>query len=258
MGDTEQLSTRLSEFMEQMSTRQRALEEQMVELSHSIKTGKGYSEKNIEGDESSASKKRTSTSQQGWLKRCEKFFCNQRTNEDDKVGLAAFHLLGKAQLWFDQVEEEETDLDWGRFKECCHSRTVEEYQSQFQSLLARISDLKPRQQVDLFTARLVEELRIDIEMQQSGNLGVAMNMAQALEHKQKASSKLSSRTNLNWPTSPNIGNIPTIPTTKSFNTNGGCTTEIIVGTSGELGRRYNLPLKKINPSCTTQSDPNPP
>ncbi|KAK8497643.1 hypothetical protein V6N12_042831 [Hibiscus sabdariffa] len=257
MGDTEQLSTRLSEFMEQMSTRQRALEEQMVELSHSIKTGKGYSEKNIEGDESSASKKRTSTSQQG---------------------LAAFHLLGKAQLWFDQVEEEETDLDWGRFKECCHVRfgppmsnnplgelanlkysgTVEEYKSQFQSLLARISDLKPRQQVDLFTARLVEELRIDIEMQQSGNLGVAMNMAQALEHKQKASSKLSSRTNLNWPTSPNIGNISTIPTTKSFNTNGGCTTEIIVGTSGELGRRYNLPLKKINPSCTTQSDPNPP
>ncbi|KAK9018345.1 hypothetical protein V6N11_001321 [Hibiscus sabdariffa] len=63
MGDTEQLSTRLSEFMEQRSTRQRALEEQMAELSHSIKTGKGYSEKNIEGDESSAGKKGTSTSQ---------------------------------------------------------------------------------------------------------------------------------------------------------------------------------------------------
>ncbi|KAL4324350.1 hypothetical protein GQ457_11G020520 [Hibiscus cannabinus] len=251
MGDTEKLSTRLSEFMEQMSTRQRALEEQMAELSHSIKTGKGYSEKNIEGDESSADKKGTSTSQQGG------FMVPRYSKMEFPTydGLAAFHLLGEAQLWFDQVEEEEADLDWGRFKECCHVRfgppmsnnplgelanlkqtgTVEEYQSQFQSLLARISDLKPRQQVDLFTAGLVEELRIDIEMQQPGNLGVAMNMARTLERKQKASSKLSSRTNLNWPTSPNIGNNPTIPTTKSFNAKGGGQLVKPVGKSSKVG-----------------------
>ncbi|KHG02732.1 Aspartokinase 2 [Gossypium arboreum] len=33
------------------------------------------------------------------------------------------------------------------------------------------------------TARLVKELRIDIEMQQLENLGVAMNMPRTLEHK---------------------------------------------------------------------------
>ncbi|KAK8562402.1 hypothetical protein V6N12_010483 [Hibiscus sabdariffa] len=160
MGDTEQLSNMLSEFMEQMSTMSRALEEEMVELSHSIKTGKVYSEKNIEGDESSASKKGTLSSVAETVR---ELFLQSATNEDDKVGLAAFHILGEAQLWFDQVEEEETDLDWRRFKECCHVRfeppmsnnpleelanlkqtgTVEEYQNQFQSLLARISDLKP-------------------------------------------------------------------------------------------------------------------
>ncbi|KAK8503057.1 hypothetical protein V6N12_011317 [Hibiscus sabdariffa] len=113
--------------------------------------------------------------------------------------------------------------------------TVEEYQSQFQSLLARISDLKPRQQVDLFTAGLVEDLRIDIKMQQPGNLGVAMNMARTLERKQKASSKLSSRTNLNWPTSPNIGNNPTIPTTKSFNAKGEGQLAKPVGNSSKVG-----------------------
>ncbi|KAH1107043.1 hypothetical protein J1N35_010811, partial [Gossypium stocksii] len=43
-------------------------------------------------------------------------------NEEDKVGLAVFHLLREAQLWFDQMEEEEPDLDWGCFKECCHVR----------------------------------------------------------------------------------------------------------------------------------------
>ncbi|XP_016745984.1 uncharacterized protein [Gossypium hirsutum] len=161
----------------------------------------------------------------GWLKRCENFFGNERTNEEDKVGLASFHLLGEAQMWFDQIEEEEANLDWECFRECCHVRsgppmsnnplrelvnlrqtgTVEEYQCQFQSLLARTTDLKPRQQVNLFTAELVEELRIDIEMQQPENLGVAMNIARALERKQKVSSKILSQTSLNWSASQNAG-----------------------------------------------------
>ncbi|PPS03228.1 hypothetical protein GOBAR_AA17431 [Gossypium barbadense] len=121
------------------------------------------------------------------------------------------------------MEEEEANLDWGASKSCHvrfespvsnnplgelanlkQTRTVEEYQRQFQSLLARTIDLRPQQQVNLFTTRLIEELRIDIEMQQPENLGVAMNMARTLEHKQNVSSKLSSRAILNWPTSQNI------------------------------------------------------
>lgn len=35
-----------------------------------------------------------------WLHRCNQFFLNQRTQEGDKVGLAAFHLTSEAQLWF--------------------------------------------------------------------------------------------------------------------------------------------------------------
>ncbi|NAW23561.1 hypothetical protein FGF82_23860, partial [Salmonella sp. gx-f9] len=70
------------------------------------------------------------------------------------------------------MKEEEADLDWGCFKKCFRVRfgppmsnnpfgelanlrqtgTVEEYQHQFQSLLARTTDLKPRLQVNLFTA----------------------------------------------------------------------------------------------------------
>ncbi|PPS15505.1 hypothetical protein GOBAR_AA05071 [Gossypium barbadense] len=79
--------------------------------------------------------------------------------------------------------------------------TVEEDQCQFQSLLDRTVDLKPRQQVNLFNAGLVEEFRIDIEMQQPKNIGVAMNMARTLERKQNVSFKLSSRAILKWPTS---------------------------------------------------------
>ncbi|KAG6530732.1 hypothetical protein ZIOFF_004490 [Zingiber officinale] len=59
-----------------------------------------------------------------------------------------------------------------------------DYQRQFQSHLARTLDLRPQQQVDLFTAGLVEDLRIDIELQKPENLGIVMNMAMTLERKQ--------------------------------------------------------------------------
>ncbi|PPS12418.1 hypothetical protein GOBAR_AA08225 [Gossypium barbadense] len=103
--------------------------------------------------------------------------------------------------------------------------TVEEYQCQFQSLLARTTDLKPPQQVNLFIIGLLEELRIDIEMQQPGNLRVAMNMTRALERKQKVSFKILSQTNLNWSASQNAGSTSIIPKTKSSAKGGGQTTK---------------------------------
>ncbi|XP_052888068.1 uncharacterized protein LOC128296664 [Gossypium arboreum] len=198
MGDEKPLTAKLEAFMEQMATRQQALEEQVAMLSLLVqKTTKGDSEKNNEEQGSNG---------------------------------------GEAQLWFDQIEEEEANLDWERFRECCHIRfgppmsnnplgelanlrqteTVEEYQRQFQSLLARTTDLKPRQQVNLFTAGLVEELRIDIKMQQARNLGVAMNMARALERKQKISSKMLSQTNLNGELPKTTTKNSIIPTTRNI------------------------------------------
>ncbi|XP_040948028.1 uncharacterized protein [Gossypium hirsutum] len=187
MGDEKTLTAKLEAFMEQMATRQQALEEQVAILSLSVqKITKGDSEKNNEEQGSSGGRTRNLDLQHGgcmvpryskmefptydgvgnplgWLKICKIFFGNQRTNEEDKVSLASFHFLGEAQLWFDQMEEEEANLDWGRFKECCHVRfgppmsnnplgelanlkqpgTVEEYQRQFQSILAGTTDLKP-------------------------------------------------------------------------------------------------------------------
>ena len=47
-----------------------------------------------------------------WLRRCEQFFFSQRTPGEDRVGLAAFHLTGEAQLWYYQLEQEEPDITW--------------------------------------------------------------------------------------------------------------------------------------------------
>ncbi|PPS12515.1 hypothetical protein GOBAR_AA08125 [Gossypium barbadense] len=62
-------------------------------------------------------------------------------------------------------------------------------------------------------------------MQQQGNLGVALNMARALERKQKVSSKMLSQNNLNWLATQNAGSTSIIPTIKSFAKGGGQTTK---------------------------------
>ncbi|KAG6517266.1 hypothetical protein ZIOFF_020646 [Zingiber officinale] len=108
----------------------------------------------------------------GWIKRCEKFFANQRTTKTDKVGLAAFHLVGEAQLWFDQMEQEELDMTWKKFKNHCHIHFGPPMSN---NPLGELANLKQ--------TGLVEDRRIDIELQKLENLGIAMNMTRALEWK---------------------------------------------------------------------------
>ena len=44
-----------------------------------------------------------------WLRRCEQFLGNQKIPEEERVGLAAFHLTGDTQLWFYQVKKKKPD-----------------------------------------------------------------------------------------------------------------------------------------------------
>lgn len=54
-----------------------------------------------------------------WLHRCEIFFFLSKTLELEKVGLAAFHMVKEAQLWYYHIEQEEPNLPWVTFKEYC-------------------------------------------------------------------------------------------------------------------------------------------
>ncbi|KAJ1420430.1 FAR1 DNA-binding domain [Sesbania bispinosa] len=131
------------------------------------------------------------------------------------------------------------------------------------ALILRTSDLKPHQQVDLFTAGLVEELKIDIEMQQPGNLGIAMNMARALECKQRVSQgTLISRTSMSWPSSKNTRNSFVLSTNRNSNARGGGQTTKQVGSSSKVGAsapfvkrltRVEMEMTKVNQRKTTIS-----
>lgn len=121
---------------------------------------------------------------------CEKFFANQNTTPHDKVGLAAFHMLGEAQLWFYLLEDEELNMTQEIFKEYCslHFESlmkvnllgkpiilkqidlVEEYQERFQQLLRHASSVQTNQRVDLFITDLIEPIRLDVELHHPPNL----------------------------------------------------------------------------------------
>lgn len=61
--------------------------------------------------------------------------------------------------------------------------TVEDYQHQFQSLLARAKTVRPDQQVDLFTFGLNDPIRMDVELQDPRNLATIMNLTCAYERR---------------------------------------------------------------------------
>lgn len=115
--------------------------------------------------------------------------------------LAAYHLTGSAELWYCQLERDEGILPWHRFADFANmrfgppmksnplgelaqlrrTRTVKEYQKQFLSLLCRTEPLTPRQQVQLFTAGLLNPLKTDAEVQNLSILQTTMSLARAYE-----------------------------------------------------------------------------
>ncbi|PPD94883.1 hypothetical protein GOBAR_DD08084 [Gossypium barbadense] len=169
MGDEKTLTAKLEALMEQMVTRQQILGEQVTILSLLVqKITKGDSEKNNEEQGSSRGRKRNSDSQHGGC----------MVPQYSKMKFPTYDGVGDPLGRFGPPM---SNNPLGELANLRQTGTVEEYQCQFLSQLARTTDLKPRQKVNLSTAELVEERRIDIEMQQQENLGVAMNMARILE-----------------------------------------------------------------------------
>jgi hypothetical protein len=52
-----------------------------------------------------------------WVCRVEQFFEFKNVEEEEKVPLAAYHLEGEAQLWYQLVRENENHLTWVALKE---------------------------------------------------------------------------------------------------------------------------------------------
>lgn len=115
--------------------------------------------------------------------RAEQFFEFQNTPEEEKIPLAAYHLEGEAQLWYQLFKESEEEPTWETMKDGLHARygpmqfddffgdltklrqtgTVREYQSQYERLLSRAGRLAVTQQVGGFVSGLRDNIRAEVQ-----------------------------------------------------------------------------------------------
>lgn len=96
-----------------------------------------------------------------WMCRVEQFFEFKKTEEEEKLPMAAYHLEGEAQMWYQLFRESGEVLTWDSLKMALHTRygptvfedhfgeltklqqtgPIREYQLQFELLLSRVGKL---------------------------------------------------------------------------------------------------------------------
>lgn len=138
-----------------------------------------------------------------WLCRVKKFFQLHGTPAIDHVPLASFHLQGEAQMWYQLLQEQVGTVSWEAFKEGIDSRynsekvldffgqltklrqkgTVQEYQIEFERLLAKAGSLPQDRQVSCFISGLRDTIRIDVQANRPSTLSNAIGLARLYEAK---------------------------------------------------------------------------
>lgn len=58
----------------------------------------------------------------GWVSRVEQFFEFKNIAEEEQFPLAAYHLDGEAQLWYQLFRDSEEELTWEALKDGLHAR----------------------------------------------------------------------------------------------------------------------------------------
>ena len=136
-----------------------------------------------------------------WLHKGEQFFRAHGTPEDQKVWTATFYLQGAASQWYYRWEKNHGVPSWkdfvdgvnkrfgpplrsnplGELSQCRRTGSVDEYVDQFLKLLARCDDVSEKQQINLFTAGLLQPMSTDVEMHAPATLEDAMALARLYE-----------------------------------------------------------------------------
>ncbi|XP_068639429.1 uncharacterized protein [Aristolochia californica] len=125
----------------------------------------------------------------------------------DRVGLAAFHMLGEAQVWGHLLKKEHLGIGWEDFIELytirfgppTHTNPLGDLILLKQT--GNVADYKKLFQNSFFTAGLNEALRMEVELLVPLDFTRAMNLARALEAKNKFHNRKPM-----WPTGkPNSG-----------------------------------------------------
>ncbi|XP_042518542.1 uncharacterized protein LOC122092282 [Macadamia integrifolia] len=146
-----------------------------------------------------------------WIMRAEQFFEFQHTPQEDQAPMAAYHLEGDVQFWYQFLKEQEEPVTWNLLKDGLHTRfgptqyedffvdltklrqegNVREFQSQFERLLSRFKGLTVAQQVSLFVSGLKETIQIEVKAAHPTTLSEAIGLARLFESKMQANTTIS-------------------------------------------------------------------
>jgi len=133
--------------------------------------------------------------------KCDAYFRQYRTMPEECVAQVGYHLDEVAQLWLNQLMEDDGAPPWGRFKDLLHLRfgpplcsaplfelsqckwtgTVEDYANHFQALLPHAGRLDEAHRVQLFTDGLLPPLSHAVQVHNPDSLAVAMSLARQVE-----------------------------------------------------------------------------
>jgi len=138
-----------------------------------------------------------------WIHKGEQFFRAHGTPADQKVWTASFYLQGAANQWYYRWEKNHGVPEWkafidgvqerfgppvrsnplGELSHCRRTGSVDEYVDQFLKLLVRYEDVTEKQQINLFTAGLLQPMSTDVEMHAPTTLEDAMALARSYERR---------------------------------------------------------------------------
>lgn len=136
-----------------------------------------------------------------WICRVEQFFELQQIPEEDKLPLAAYHLEGDAQLWYQLFKDSNEGVTWLNLKQALNARygptlfehhfgdltklkqvhSVRDYQTHFERLLSRVGRLSTEHQIRCFISGLKDHIRVDVQVAHPTTLSDAIGLARLFE-----------------------------------------------------------------------------
>ena len=136
-----------------------------------------------------------------WILKAQQFFTYFETPDDHKMEIASFHMEGKALTWFYWLKESSPPASWEEFVEAICIRfgpsayedpvgiftklrqrgSIEDYQTEFETLSNQISGLSEEFRISTFLSGLKDELRIIVTMFKPSTLAAAFGLARLQE-----------------------------------------------------------------------------
>jgi hypothetical protein len=136
-----------------------------------------------------------------WICRVEQYFDFKQIEEGEKLPLAAYHLDGESQMWYQLFKDSEEILTWESLKKALHIRygptifedhfgdltklqqtgAVRDYQFQFEQLLSRVEKLSVQQQLGCFVSGLKNTLRTEVQAARPKSVTEAIGLAKLYE-----------------------------------------------------------------------------